>query len=487
MAEITTVTSRPRALVADDDAAFLILMEQALTEAGFNTACVANGAQAMERVAEFDPHLVFLDNNMPQVTGLEACANIRRLLAGRCPPIIVVTSGDSKEDIAEAFSAGASDYLVKPVNWHLFKHRLPGWLKSVETEGGSTASPSRPADKLLVSRNGDVLEVLQRRMSGSLIGAGSVPRTLCELLPDCIHEQVSGSIARVLKTRGGASCDFDILQDGQPVAYEAIMSAKGMGKVAVELRPLPNDVATKHELFRLAYIDPITGVPNRHLFDLAAKDRMERAKFRSRNLSFMCLTFDRLADAQPSQPHIRNLLIAAARSISDNLRDSDHLVRFDVPDASSPPLASLDGVHFLILIDCPEADDVVEDIVDRIHRGCQEIDVGGNNRIQLVPRVGISRFPDNGEQVDQLVDAALLATREARQLRKASANRAMRSQRQSRWISKPNSCTRWKPVSFASITNPESIFKLSKSWPPRRSSAGSIRFEGRYRSKSFSI
>ena len=83
----------------------------------------------MERVAEFDPHLVFLDNNMPQVTGLEACANIRRLLADRCPPIIVVTSGDSKEDIAEAFSAGASDYLVKPVNWHLFKHRLPGWLK----------------------------------------------------------------------------------------------------------------------------------------------------------------------------------------------------------------------------------------------------------------------------------------------------------------------------------------------------------------------
>jgi len=417
MAELRTATTRPRALVADDDAAFLILMEQALTEAGFVTVCVADGAQAMERVAEFEPQLIFLDNNMPQVTGLEACAGIRRLLGGRCPPIVVVTSGDSKEDIAEAFSAGASDYLVKPVNWHLFKHRLPGWLKQVEMEGGFGASPDRSADRLLVSRSGELIEVLQTRASDSLIDGS--PATLSELLPDGVHEEISASIARVLKTRGSDNCKFDIVHNGEPVAYEAIMSAKGVGKAVIELRPLPRDVVTKNELFRLAYIDPVTGVPNRHLFDLAAKDRMERAKFRSRSLTFMCLTFDRLADAQPSQPHIRNLLVAAARNLADNLRDSDHLVRFDVPDASSPPLASLDGVHFLILIDSAETDGVVENIVARIQRGCHEIDVGGNDQIQLVPRVGVSRFPDDGEQLDQLVDAALLATREARQLRQS--------------------------------------------------------------------
>jgi len=407
----------PRALVADDDAAFLMLMEQALTEAGFSTACVSDGAQAIERVTEFEPHLVFLDNLMPELTGLEACAALRDRLGSSCPPIVVVTSGESKDDITEAFSAGASDYLVKPVNWHLFKHRLSGWLSQVESDHGLLAASNSSTDSLLVARNGDLIEVRQRRSGGSLVNTAQVPKNLSDFLPHPISEQLTTSIARVLKTRGNNSCNFNLMQEGQSVAYEATISAKGANKAAVDLRPVPRDVVTKHELFRLAYIDPITGVPNRHLFDVSARDRMDRAGFRSGSLTFLCLTFDRLADAQPDQPHIRNLLTAAAESLTENLRDSDHLVRFDVPDASSPPLASLDGVHFLILLDHAKNDEVVDNIVARIQRTCEEIDVGDGDQVKLVPRVGISCFPDDGENLDQLVDAALLATREARQLR----------------------------------------------------------------------
>ncbi len=407
----------PRALVADDDAAFRLLMEQALAEAGFETVCVETGAQASERVAEFDPDLVFLDNNMPEVTGVEACADLRKRLGAGCPPIVLVTSGDSREDISDAFSAGATDYLVKPVNWHLFKHRLPAWLNQSEVQSGSDTGSSPSTDKLLVSRKGSILDVLECRSSGSIIDEASAPERLCELLPEYVHEQASASIVRVLKTRGSESWNFELLREGQTRTYEAIVSAKGMGKVAVELRLVPRNLATKQELFRLAYIDPLTGVPNRHLFAVAARDRMERAKFKARSLTFLCLTFDRLADAQPDEPHIRSLLVAAASTISENLRDTDHLVRFDVPDASSPPLASLDSVHFLALLDHAESDDVVDNVVARIQRSCEEITVGAGNTTELVPRVGVSRFPDDGEQLDQLVDAALLASREARQQR----------------------------------------------------------------------
>jgi len=412
-------TSAPRALVADDDAAFRMLMEQALAEAGYKTLCVPDGAQATERVVEFEPHLIFLDNNMPEVTGLEACAAIRDRLGPGCPPIILVTSGDSKEDISEAFSAGATDYLVKPVNWHLFKFRLSAWLRQAEVDPETNRRTRQSTDKLLVSRNGDLIDVLGRRSSGSFIDAASTPDRLCDLLPESAHDEANASILRVLKTRGSESWYFEILRDGQPRSYEATISAKGVEKVAVELRPVANDLASKYELFRLAYIDPVSGVPNRHLFDLSARDRMERARFKSRSLTFLCLTFDRLADAQPDQPHIRNLLRAAARNLSDSLRDSDHLVRFDVPDASSPPIASLDSVHFLVLVEHAESDDVVNDIVARIRRSCGEIEVGAGSRIALEPRVGVSRFPDDGENLDQLVDAALLASREARQLRQS--------------------------------------------------------------------
>jgi EAL domain-containing protein (putative c-di-GMP-specific phosphodiesterase class I)/PleD family two-component response regulator len=417
MGNTDTNAGRPRALVADDDAGFLMLMEQVLSEAGFNTACVSNGAQAIERVVEFEPHLIFLDNLMPQVSGLEACVALRDRLGPSCPPIVVVTSGESNDDITEAFSAGASDYLVKPVNWHLFKYRLSGWLSQVENGHGLAVASNSLTDKLLVARNGDLIEVCQHRSAGSLVKATDVPNSLWDFLPDTICEQITASIARVLKTRGTDSCRFNLMQDGQSVAYDTTISAKGADKAVVELRPVPRDVVTKNELFRLAYIDPVTGVPNRHLFDVSAKDRMERAKFRSGSLTFLCLTFDRVADAQPDQPHIKNLLAAAAESLINNLRDSDHLVRFDVPDASSPPLASLDGVHFLILLDHAKNDDVVDNIVERIQRTCEDVDVGDGDQVKLVPRVGISCFPDDGENLDQLIDAAVLATREARQLR----------------------------------------------------------------------
>ncbi len=406
-----------RALVADDDAAFRLLMEQALTDAGFETLCVETGAQASERVAEFRPDLVFLDNNMPEVTGLEACAELRDRLGDGCPPVIVVTSGDSKEDISDAFTAGATDYLVKPVNWHLFKHRLPAWQSQSEAQSGIITGSDTSTDKLLVSRNGEVLEVLQHRSSGSLVDEARIPERLVDLLPESVHEQASVSIARVLKTRGSDSWRFELSRDGHARTFESVVSAKGMGKAVVELRQLPSNLATKQELFRLAYIDPLTGVPNRHLFDVAAKDRMERAKFKSRSLTFLCFTFDRLADAQPDEPHVRSVLAAAASAISENFRDTDRLVRFDVPDASSPPLASLDSVHFLALLDHDESDDVVDNVVQRIQGSCAAITVGAEKTIELVPRVGVARFPDDGEQLDQLVDAALLASREARQLR----------------------------------------------------------------------
>lgn len=419
MRQTITGVDKPRALVADDDAAFLMLMEQALTDAGFNTVCVANGAQAAERVIEFQPHLIFLDNMMPRLTGLKACADIRERLGESCPPIVVVTSGDSKDDISEAFSAGATDYLVKPVNWHLFKFRLPAWLNQADIDFGSESASSDPGDKLLVSRGLKVIDVLRRREAGSLIDVAHVPESLSGLLPDAACTEISASIVRVLKTRGSDRCSFDLSGAGGSEDYEAVISAKGVDKAVVELRPVPRDIVPKTELFRLAYIDPVTGVPNRHLFDVSAKDRMERAKFKSRSLTFLCLTFDRLVDAQPDQPHIRNLLAAAARTISDNLRDSDHLVRFDVPDASSPPIASLDSVHFLILIDHAETEDLVDNIVDRIQHSCEQVDVDVNDHVKLVPRIGVSRFPDDGEQIDQLVDAAMLATREARQLRQS--------------------------------------------------------------------
>jgi two-component system LytT family response regulator len=69
-----------------------------------------NGRQALERIAELKPDLVFLDLQMPVMGGFEV---VRNLGGGKLPVIVIVTAFD--QHAVEAFDAGAVDYLLKPV------------------------------------------------------------------------------------------------------------------------------------------------------------------------------------------------------------------------------------------------------------------------------------------------------------------------------------------------------------------------------------
>src|ERR1700687_3140529 len=69
-----------------------------------------NGKQALQKIAELKPDLVFLDLQMPVMGGFEV---VRKLGGGHLPVVVIVTAFD--QHAIEAFDAGAVDYLLKPV------------------------------------------------------------------------------------------------------------------------------------------------------------------------------------------------------------------------------------------------------------------------------------------------------------------------------------------------------------------------------------
>jgi two-component system LytT family response regulator len=69
-----------------------------------------NGKQALQQITELQPDLVFLDLQMPVMSGFEV---VRKLRGGPLPIVVVVTAFD--QHAIEAFDAGAIDYLLKPV------------------------------------------------------------------------------------------------------------------------------------------------------------------------------------------------------------------------------------------------------------------------------------------------------------------------------------------------------------------------------------
>jgi phosphoserine phosphatase RsbU/P len=113
-----------RILVVDDQEDSRDLTEGALLSAGYNDIVTAESGWGALKILdlgrpteEASPvDLMLLDIVMPEMDGVEACARIRNDARYADMPIIMVTSLDDVDSLANAFVAGATDYITKPVN-----------------------------------------------------------------------------------------------------------------------------------------------------------------------------------------------------------------------------------------------------------------------------------------------------------------------------------------------------------------------------------
>lgn len=111
----TQASRAPSALIAEDEPLIATVLERELSAAWPAlqiVVTVCNGHDAIERIAELQPDVAFLDISMPGATGLDvarACANL-----AAPPHIVFVTAYD--QYALDAFDAAAIDYLLKPVD-----------------------------------------------------------------------------------------------------------------------------------------------------------------------------------------------------------------------------------------------------------------------------------------------------------------------------------------------------------------------------------
>jgi diguanylate cyclase (GGDEF)-like protein len=122
-----------RVLVADDDATLREIAGGMLRAAGFEVQTVASGDAAVAACALRLPDIALLDVEMQDGNGYQACANIRALPGGADLPIVMVTGCDDTASIDRAYEAGATDFVVKPINWALLTHRIRYVLRGART------------------------------------------------------------------------------------------------------------------------------------------------------------------------------------------------------------------------------------------------------------------------------------------------------------------------------------------------------------------
>ncbi|PWB46864.1 MAG: two-component system response regulator OmpR, partial [Nitrosomonadales bacterium] len=125
-------------LVVDDDPGLRELLQQYLTEQGYEVAAVNDGAQMEQHLAQRPADLVILDLMLPGEDGLSLA---RKLRAKGAQPIIMLSARGEDIDRIIGLEVGADDYLAKPFNPRELLARIRAVLRRKESPQPEVESP----------------------------------------------------------------------------------------------------------------------------------------------------------------------------------------------------------------------------------------------------------------------------------------------------------------------------------------------------------
>lgn len=106
--------SKQRVMIVDDDPDAQALIEDILTEKGYELIKVSNATEVGLKAAQLLPDLILLDFLMPEINGFDVCKALRANELTRSIPIMAVTCLSKEDDIERIFECGADEYLPKP-------------------------------------------------------------------------------------------------------------------------------------------------------------------------------------------------------------------------------------------------------------------------------------------------------------------------------------------------------------------------------------
>lgn len=103
-----------RVMVIDDSKTIRRTAETLLKKEGCDVVTATDGFEALAKIADHQPQIIFVDIMMPRLDGYQTCAIIKRNARFADVPVVMLSSKDGVFDKARGRMVGAQDYLTKP-------------------------------------------------------------------------------------------------------------------------------------------------------------------------------------------------------------------------------------------------------------------------------------------------------------------------------------------------------------------------------------
>ncbi len=132
MSTSSSSTTRARVLIVEDAPEYQIVVENSLTDEGYDLYSVSTIDAARLKIDAWQPVVVVLDVGLPDGNGVEFCRQIR---SDQSAYVLLLTARDTEPDMLAGFAAGADDYLTKPFS----PNELRARVRALVRRSGATA------------------------------------------------------------------------------------------------------------------------------------------------------------------------------------------------------------------------------------------------------------------------------------------------------------------------------------------------------------
>ena len=125
-------------LLVDDEQDILEIVGYNLSQEGYKIVTANNGKEAIVVAKRENPHLIIMDVMMPEMDGMEACENIRKIPELKNTIITFLTARSEDYSQVAGFDAGADDYISKPIKPKLLVSKVKALLRRLKEETSSS-------------------------------------------------------------------------------------------------------------------------------------------------------------------------------------------------------------------------------------------------------------------------------------------------------------------------------------------------------------
>ncbi|WP_040726738.1 EAL domain-containing protein [Thiomicrorhabdus sp. Kp2] len=406
----TTTQANPRILIIEDDPVTRLTLRKVLAQSDYEVFDASNGREGFTSYIEQAPNLVIVDAMMPEMNGYETIQAIRKYEQDRAIPLLMLTALDDVDSINNAFDAGATDFITKPINWGLLTQRVKYALRSAEIEEQLRSSQAQLVFAQKLAKLGYwEWDAVSDRVTGSqsafsLFGvpkhsAVSLDNFLSRVLPKDLPI-IQQAVSEASNGQSHIQISFRVIQqDGNLRHIECLgeVSYDSQDKIN-KITGSAQDISRLHKAETLIHYqskhDTLTELPNRVSFNETLTTLLSENAHQQLG-AVLIFDIDRFKQINKNlgQEQGDNLLISLAQRLNRITREGDFVAR-------------IGSDEFAILLPKIQNNNELNLVINRFRNDLNAPFIVNNKELFISYSCGVSVFPDDATDTETLIEHA---------------------------------------------------------------------------------